>query len=184
MPGTFLSKRCLAPFSGYRLLLTILLVGAIGAAGEGRLAAQTRPADGFQAGITWLYYRDLAGAMSFYEEVLGLQLTVDQGWAKVYQVSATTFIGLVDESLGMHRASDTKPVAVAFVTPDVDGWFAWLKARGVRICSELRDSSRLPIRGFTAFDPEGYTLEFETFKDDPQNRRIRTLLARPPGARR
>ena len=76
-------------------------------------------------------------------------------------------------------ASETKPVAVAFVTQDVDAWYAWLTSRGVRMRSLLADSKSLPIRGFTAYDPEGYTLEFETFRDDPQNSRIKALLKAP-----
>ena len=142
-------------------------------------AAQSRPAPLGQASITWLYYKDVPAAMRFYEDTLGLTLTVDQGWAKVYQTSPTSFLGLVDESRGMHRASDTKPVAVAFVTPDVDAWHAWLVSRGVKMRSAVADSKSLPIRGFTAYDPEGYTLEFETFKDDPQNAAIRALLKAP-----
>ena len=152
------------------LLLTALTMG---------LGAQSRPEPLGQASITWLYYRDVPVAMRFYEDVLGLMLTVDQGWAKVYQTSPTSFIGLVDETRGMHRASDTKPVAVAFVTADVDAWHAWLVSKGVKIRSVVADSKTLPIRGFTAYDPEGYTLEFETFKDDPQNAKIRALLKAP-----
>jgi hypothetical protein len=45
--------------------------------------------------------------------------------------------------------------------------------------SQVADSKSLPIRGFTAYDPEGYTLEFETFRDDPQNTTIRALLKAP-----
>ncbi len=158
-----------------RALQTLLLVAALAATAQ----AQTRPSPLGQASITWLYYKDLPAAMRFYEDILGLTLTVDQGWAKVYQTSPTSFIGLVDEQRGMHRASDTKPVAVAFVTPDVDAWHAWLVARGVRMRSAVADSKSLPIRGFTAFDPEGYTLEFELFRDGPQNAKIRTLLKAP-----
>jgi predicted enzyme related to lactoylglutathione lyase len=136
----------------------------------------TRPSEPFAANITWLYYKDVPAAMRFYADVLGLPLIVDQGWAKVYQISATGFVGLVDETRGMHRASDTKPVALAFVTDHVDAWYAWLVSKGVKMRSELRDSKTLPIRGFTAFDPEGYTLEFETFRDDPQNSKMRAIL--------
>jgi len=158
-----------------RGLQILLLVVAMAAAAQ----AQTRPLPLGQASITWLYYRDLPAAMRFYEDILGLSLTVDQGWAKVYQTSPTSFIGLVDEQRGMHRAADTKPVAVAFVTPDVDAWHAWLVARGVKMRSAVANSKSLPIRGFTAYDPEGYTLEFETFRDDPQNAKIRALLKAP-----
>lgn len=158
-----------------RALQILLLVAAMAVAAQ----AQTRPSPLGQASITWLYYKDLPAAMRFYEDTLGLTLTVDQGWAKVYQTSPTSFVGLVDEQRGMHKASDTKPVAVAFVTPDVDAWHAWLVSRGVRMRSPVADSKTLPIRGFTAYDPEGYTLEFETFRDDPQNAKIRALLKAP-----
>jgi lactoylglutathione lyase len=141
--------------------------------------APARPGTLAQGSITWLYYKDIPAAMRFYQDTLGLTLTVDQGWAKVYQTSPTSFVGLVDESRGMHRASETKPVAVAFVTQDVDAWYAWLTSRGVRMRSPLADSKSLPIRGFTAYDSEGYTLEFETFRDEPQNTRIRGLLKSP-----
>jgi hypothetical protein len=33
------------------------------------------------------------------------------------------------------------------------------------------------VRGFMALDPEGYTLEFETFTDQPRNAAIRKVLA-------
>lgn len=165
--------------------VTLALAGAILAlVGTGGAAAQTAspagPPGRLQANITWLYYVDLPAAMRFYERTMGLTLTVDQGWAKVYQVTPTSFVGLVDETRGMHRASDTKPVALAFVTDRVDDWHRWLVSQGVRVRGESKDSTTLPIRGFVALDPEGYTLEFETFRDDPMNTKIRAVLATPP----
>jgi predicted enzyme related to lactoylglutathione lyase len=157
----------------FALTFAVLLGVASIAAAQAPVA---RPAAGFQANITWLYYKDLPRAMRFYEDVMGLTLTIDQGWAKVYQVSPTSFVGLVDETRGMHRASDTKPVAVAFVTPDVDQWHRWLTSQGVTVKGDSKDSANLPILGFVALDPEGYTLEFETFRDDPMNAKIRALL--------
>ena len=47
--------------------------------------------------------------------------------------------------------------------------------KGVKMRSELRDSKTLPIRGFTAYDPEGYTLEFELLPDG------RVLFVERPG---
>jgi len=161
-----------------KLLIAMLLLTVLSAGAPSAQTAPTRPPQAMQANITWLYYKDLPAAMRFYEDMLGLLLVVDQGWAKVYQVSGSGFVGLVDETRGMHRASDTKPVAVAFVTEQVDAWHAWLVSKGVKMRSELRDSKSLPIRGFTAFDPEGYTLEFETFRDHPQNATMRALLKR------
>ena len=126
----------------------------------------------------FLYYRDVPAAQRFYEDVIGLTLTVDQGFAKIYQVSPTSFIGLVDEAQGLHRASETKAVTVSFVTERVDQWYAYLVSKGVRMRSPLGNATRHPTRGFVAYDPEGYFLEFETFLDHPQNAALRRALAR------
>ena len=37
----------------------------------------------------------------------------------------------------------------------------------------VKNATRHPTRGFVAYDPEGYFLEFETFLDDPQNMKLR-----------
>lgn len=134
---------------------------------------------GVSANIVFLYYRDVPRAQQFYEDVLGLALSVDQGFAKIFQVSPTSFVGLVDESQGLHRASEQKPVTVSFVVDDVDGWHAYLVRRGVTIRHPLGDAKRHPTRGFVAVDPEGYFLEFETFLDHPQNAKLRAALAQP-----
>lgn len=157
------------------LAVSLSLAPAAGAAQE----APPRPAElGVNANIVFLYYRDIPAAQRFYEDVLGLQLTVDQGYSKIYQVSPTSFVGLVDESQGLHRASEAKPVTLSFVTDQVDAWYAYLVARGVRMRAPLRDGTRQPTRGFVAIDPEGYFLEFEWFPPHAQNALIRQALGR------
>ncbi len=129
-----------------------------------------RPADlGVEANIVFLYYRDIPAAQRFYEDVMGLRLTVDQGFTKIYRVSPTSFIGLVDETQGLHHASEEKPVTLSFVTEQVDAWYEYLESKGVRIHRPLSDGIRHPTRGFVAIDPEGYFLEFERFLEHPQN---------------
>ena len=130
-----------------------------------------------QATIVFLYYRNPERARRFYEDVLGLTLTVDQGFCRIYRISPSAFIGLVDEAHGLHRAADDKPVTLSFVVDDVDRWYQELVERAVPIHSPLRDAARHPTRGFVALDPEGYFLEFETFLDHPQNRELRAALA-------
>jgi hypothetical protein len=93
-------------------------------------------------------------------------------------VSPSSFIGLVDESQGLHRASEAKPVTVSFVTAQVDQWYEYLVAKGVKMRGPVSSATRHPTRGFVAYDPEGYFLEFETFLDHPQNAALRSALAR------
>lgn len=112
-------------------------------------------------GITFLYCRDLPGAMRFYEEVLGLPLVIDQGWSKIYRIAGAAHVGLVDETKGMHRAAETKPVQLCLRVGDVGAWHRWIAAQGVAV-SEVRENAALGIRAFTCHDPEGYQIEVQT----------------------
>jgi hypothetical protein len=93
-------------------------------------------------------------------------------------VSPTSFIGLVDEAQGLHRASEAKAVTVSFVTDQIDQWYEYLVSRGVKMRGPVSTATRHPTRGFVAYDPEGYFLEFETFLDHPQNAALRRALGK------
>lgn len=135
-------------------LFPVLVVAAMAAPA----AAQTTPS--IDAQVTFLYYADVDAAAAFYEGVLGLEKTFDEGWVKIYRVSGEASVGLVDETRGIHRASDAKPVSLSIVTSEVDAWYAHLREAGVTITSELSASTQVPIRAFVAEDPGGYTVEF------------------------
>ena len=147
-----------------------------------RSPASTVPPElGFNATVTWLYYKDLPGMQTFYEEVMGLRQVVDQGWAKVYQASRTGFVGLVDERRGMNRWSETKAVNVSFIIDDIDGWHshvtrnATFPLRG----AVLNDDAQGRYRAFVGYDPEGYFMEFDRFREHPLNRRLTAYLGTP-----
>jgi predicted enzyme related to lactoylglutathione lyase len=111
--------------------------------------------------ITWLYYRDLARAMEFYEEVMGLKMVVDQGWSKIYKIREGAYIGLVDQSNGYHRASEEKPVIICLNVHDADAWWDRLKEKGVELEEQPEESDRLKIKVFMFTDPEGYVIEIQ-----------------------
>ena len=113
--------------------------------------------------ITFFYYRDLEKAAEFYEEVMGFELTIDQGWAKIYRVTDSAYVGVVDERRGYHRASPTKPVMVTLVVSDVDAWYQYLKDKGVKTLNEPHDIEELGLRAFLLEDPEGYVIEVQKF---------------------
>lgn len=131
---------------------------------------------GIQANLVFFYYEDLAKAQRFYEDILGLERVLDYGFASVHRISQTSYIGLVDEKEGMHRASEPKTVTLAFVTEEVDEWYLYLKDKGIKCRGPVRNATRHPTRGFVAVDPEGYFLEFETFLDHHQNEKILSRL--------
>ena len=130
-----------------------------------------------KANHLYLYYKDLARAQKFYEETLGLKRILDYGFASVHQVSPTSFVGLVDATRGIYKASEPKAVTLSFITEEVDGWYHYLREHGVDMHHPLGDASRHPTRGFVAYDPEGYFLEFETFLVHEQNTKLRSQLA-------
>ena len=134
-----------------------------------------------QGTVFWLYYDDIAAMEPFYESLLGTELMVDQGWAKVYRGSRTGFIGLVDGARGLHEVTEEKGVTLSFFTSDVEGWFERAKELGVELRTrELTDESGL-VHVFVGYDPEGYFLEWDTFLDVEGNDRLLPLLAAEGG---
>lgn len=117
---------------------------------------------GVDLNITFIYFNDLEKAMRFYEDVMGFELLIDQGWCKIYQSSASGCVGLVDGSRGHHKASETKPIILCFRVPDVDAWYAYLKGKGAEITHEIKTNHELKIRAFLTRDPEGHTVELQS----------------------
>jgi catechol 2,3-dioxygenase-like lactoylglutathione lyase family enzyme len=131
---------------------------------------------GIQANLVFFYYPDLDAAERFYTGLLGLEKVLDYGFARICRISETSYIGLVEETKGMHDPGEPKTVTLAFVTDEIDGWYAYLAEQGVEMRGPLGDASRHPTRGFVAYDPAGYFLEFERFLDHPQNGKLHALL--------
>lgn len=138
-----------------------------------------RPAElEVRATVLWLYYDDIPGASAFYEELLGEELIVDQGWAKVYPASGTGYIGLVDGARGLHQATEEKGVTVSFFTSEVERWLDRASAQDIELRAPglTDESGRVSV--FVGYDPEGYFLEWDTFLDVEGNERLFPLLTR------
>ena len=136
--------------------------------GDGRLT--------ISATVLWLYYDALEPIQRFYEQALGVAMIVDQGWAKLYPTSRTGFLGLVDGARGLHEATEQKGVTVSFFTDDIEAWFERMTQQPdfEFRTEELGDESGR-VRTFVGYDPSGYFLEWDTFRDTTGNEE---LLAR------
>lgn len=121
-----------------------------------------RPDTPNQLAITFFYYRDLAVAMRFYEDVLGLTLAIDQGWSKIYEICPGAHVGLVDETRGMNKWAATKPVQLCVRVSDVDGWYDYARAKQLANLSDLFVNDEIGIRAFVFNDPEGYQIEIQS----------------------
>lgn len=117
--------------------------------------------------VTFLYAQDAAACWAFYEEVIGLPLVQDQQRVRIYAVAGgRSFLGIC--MAGAPRASADPRVeggvCFTFVTPDVDGWYAQLRARGAAIPKPPEHSSQWRIYHFFLYDPAGNLLEFQRFE--------------------
>lgn len=140
-------------------------------------AAGSRPADlTVTATVLWLYYDELAPAQRFWEDLLGVDLLVDQGWAKVYPVSASGYLGLVDGDRGLHRATETSAATVSLFTREIDAWHRRATEQGVELRTRDITEERPRVRTFVAHDPGGYFVEWDTFLPVEDNRRLLELL--------
>ncbi len=124
---------------------------------------------GFKATVLWLYYRDLPAMERFWEEQIGLEMIADQGWTKIYQTSPTGFIGLVDETRGMHSYTEDKAVTVSLWTDQLDAWYAHARAGALEMRSDTIETGNPRYRAFVGYDPEGYFIEFDTFLPHADN---------------
>ena len=113
--------------------------------------------------ITWFYYKDLAPAQAFYEEIMGFELVEDQGWARVYRVHGNAFLGIVDEAKGSYNVQEEKSALFTLVTTDVKGWADYLKEKGVKIVKEHGISQEIQVEYVFVEDPGGYWIEIEKF---------------------
>jgi catechol 2,3-dioxygenase-like lactoylglutathione lyase family enzyme len=142
--------------------------------------ATNRPANlGIKATVLWLYTPDVEAMSQFYDEVMGFELTVDQGWAKIHATSPTGFIGPVDGARGMHSWTEDKGVTVSFLTTDIDSWFVHLKGQSQFAwrTQEIVEESRAGARVFVGYDPDGYFIELDEFFPSEGNERLLERLA-------
>jgi catechol-2,3-dioxygenase len=135
--------------------------------------------EGFYGTVIWLYYKEMMEAERFYEEKIGFRQIVDQGWAKVYQVSKSGYIGLVDERRGMHSFTEQKGTSVSFIVKDLEGWYAYVKNKEpFPMVQEMYTGKEERYQAFVGIDPGMYYLEFDRFLEHNDNNRIMELIQR------
>jgi catechol 2,3-dioxygenase-like lactoylglutathione lyase family enzyme len=127
---------------------------------------------------THLYFEDLEKAQQFYSHTLGLQ-SAD---ALRFRISQDAFIELhpLDDA---HPKDQPKSTAIALLTDQLPEWYALMQEREVSIKYPYKPKTGGAHDGFVAIDPEGYLLEFEMFKQHPENERFMATLDKAPQIR-
>lgn len=114
----------------------------------------------FDQYVTFLYTSDLATTALFYESMLELPLALDQVSCRIYRVSADGFLGFC-----ARQGAQPTGVIMTFVTQDVDGWYARLRAQGIVFEKAPAFNPDYNIYHCFLRDPNGYLLEIQRFLD-------------------
>ena len=111
--------------------------------------------------ITFLYTDDLERSARFFEDVLGLELALDQGSCRIYQVTgAVAYLGICH---GTNAPADPAGIILTLVTQDVDGWYERITSRGWVCEHSPRRNENYDIYHFFLRDPSGYCIEIQRF---------------------
>ena len=118
------------------------------------------------AAITFLTYEDMEAGDRFYREVLGLPLVEDQGWAKVYRVHGSAYVGIVQSRRATLTGTDGSGTLLSIVVEDVDAWYEYLKDEPlIEILGPPAMVRDIPVYSFFLVDPGGYRVEIQAFTD-------------------
>ncbi len=127
---------------------------------------------GVEQQVTHLYYENLKEAALFYSGTLGL-IPID---SLRFAISSNASIELhgFDKEHGKDQAKST---AIALLTDQLAQWYDHIKAQNVPVKYPYKSRVGGPHDGFVAVDPGGYLLEFEQFKQHPENELLMATLA-------
>ena len=117
--------------------------------------------------ITFLYAEEPAACWRFYEDILELPLVQDQGRVRIYRVTGgQAFLGICPAREARLSENPRVEGGVLFtlVTQDVEGWHAFLAAKGVELPVQVTYAEAYGITHFFFKDPAGYTIEVQRFE--------------------
>lgn len=115
----------------------------------------------FDQQVTFLLVADLERSSNFYADVLGLELTLDQGDCRIFRTGTTAFIGVCERP----DRGDPGSVLVTLVTDDVDGCHVRLISAGAVCEREPQVNAKYNVYHAFYRDPDGYLIEIQRFLD-------------------
>jgi catechol 2,3-dioxygenase-like lactoylglutathione lyase family enzyme len=112
--------------------------------------------------VTFLHTDDLARTHKFYTGVLGLDLYIDQGACRIYQVTQDSYVGFCSH----FEPADPDGVIITLLTDDVDGVYERLSEDPAANPEEPpKENPEFNIYHFFVADPNGYKVEVQKFLD-------------------
>ncbi len=116
--------------------------------------------------ITFLYTDNLEKSATFYENILGLSLWLDQGTCRIYHITQGSYIGVCqtsNTSKGKLSAGEQNNIIFTIVTDDVDNWYQHLVDKGIRFEKPPETNPTYNIYHCFLRDPNGYLIEIQHF---------------------
>ena len=117
---------------------------------------------GFEQQIIFVYVNDLSVSRTFYEDIMGFQLVLDQGNCRIVRTSEGGYLGYCIRG-GNIRSHEG--IILTLVTSQVDEWYEYLLENQVRIPEMPKSNPDYAIYHFFLKDPDGYVLEVQQFLD-------------------
>jgi glyoxalase/bleomycin resistance protein/dioxygenase superfamily protein len=131
------------------------------------------PKGSISSQITFLYFDDLISVIPFFEETLKLELVTKQDAARIYRMAGNAYIGIVDGAAGHWQARAENAVLITLVVDDVEGWYAYLSTKDVKLLSGIQKPEIAPVECFFFEGPGGYHFEIQRFLDPETAQRYR-----------
>lgn len=111
--------------------------------------------------VPFFYYSDLNGAADWYENKLGFKKLTDEDWVVIFEVTDTSYIGLVNSTGGTLTPTEDKGVLLSIETAELESWFEKLNAiDGSNIIQGIKMNDNGMVEEFRLLDPGGYIIEF------------------------
>ena len=117
--------------------------------------------------VTFLYTDDLEKSSAFYRDILELEFALDQGSCHIYKLSPTSFIGVCSLA---DRPTSPVGVTLSLVVEDVDAFHRALVGKGVSFERAPAYSEQFDVYSCLFFDPNGYRIEIQEFRDSKWKR--------------
>lgn len=114
----------------------------------------------YSSNITFIYYNDMLYGSYFVGKILDLPLVMDQGFAKVFQVNKTSFIGIVKLSKEVIYKGNT---LVSLSTNNIKSEYERVSKLVVFNLSHIQHIAQIPLDSFFFKDKEGHEFEIQEF---------------------
>lgn len=123
--------------------------------------------------MPFFYYHDLREAADWYQNKLGLSKLTEEDWVVIFELTDTSYIGLVNATGGTLRPTEEKGALLSIETAELEAWYEKLKnIDGINMIHGIEGDDDGMIEEFRMADPGGYIVEFFRWRSHrPEARR-------------